>query len=1528
MTMNEREVFAFPMSFAQQRLWFLEQLQPNSALYHIASLLEIQGSLDLAALQQSINQIVVRHETLRTTFGMVDQTPMQLISSELTLTPVVHNLQALEPEQRWFVALEQAKASCLVPFDLSQGPLVRLELFQLGPEHCLMTVVLHHIIADGWSMELFIQELVSSYEAYRAGFHPQLAPLALQYADYSEWQREWLASPRQQQQLDFWQQQLADAPKRLELATDHPRPAQQSFAGSTLSFGIPSQQTSQLRSLAQQTQTTPFMLALAVFASLLSRYSRQDQVLIGSPIANRTTAEAQPLIGFFVNTVVFKVQLSPNLDLLSLVEQVREQSLAVYANQDVPFEQVVQQLQLERNLSHTPIFQVMLAYQNVPSQQLSIANLTIKQLPLDLGYAKFDLTLFIEETPAGLVGRLEYNRDLFEPATIARLRDHFLRLLGHALAQPTQPLAQISILSAAECQQLLVDWNQTQQPFPDQLGLQHLVAQQVQRTPNAPAMRWNNQIICYTELEQRANQLAHLLLQRGVTQGSIVGVYATRCPEMIISLLAILKAGAAYLPLDPAYPAERLHYLVADSAASLIVQASHQALPTLVSTAETLDVVAEAETLASLPTTAPMVDFDPQQLAYVIYTSGSTGKPKGVLIQHQGVVNYLHWAIHYYPFEQGAGAPLASSLAFDATITALWGPLCTGKTIDLLPEQDELEVLAQRLSSEDYSVLKITPAHMEALSQLVAPDQIGSSKAFVIGGEALLQQHVAFWQTNAPNLRLINEYGPTETVVGCVIYQAQAAPSEWAAVPIGRPIANTQLYVLDPAGLPVPIGVPGELYIAGLGVGRGYHGRPELTAERFVRLEQLAGVQAELARCQQPQPAFERLYRSGDLVRYLPDGNLEYLGRIDQQVKLHGFRIELGEIEATLASHPTVHAAVAMIREDRPGHKRLVAYVVAEPTANQDTSIVLTHVAQQLPHYMLPSVVIWLDSLPLTPNGKVDRQALPAPEINQTALDSAQTTPLDQYEAQLMAIWQRVLGLKAVDRHANFFSLGGDSILVMQVVGIARQHGLILTPRLLFQNQTIASLAQAIRQQTQAKPALDPLSLQGIVPLSPMQHWLFERQLAQPAHVNQSIVLKLQTGLATEQIQAALDQLVRLHPSLRLIFTQTAAWQQRYEPAASVPLRELQQPTLSQQQVCDAELQASFDLAQVPLLRASLWRGIDHDQLLLVAHHSIIDGVSWRIVLEDLALLLNQQAVPAATTPFSEWAEYQVQQAQTPQLLSQLAYWRSTIEAITPIPQLAQAGLVGEAQRFQTKLNPELTEQLLHHAPERSRTSVAELLITGLAIAFQRWSNLQQLVLDIESHGRESLDPEHDFSRSLGWFTSLYPVRLDFPTTNEPNQWIKQIKESLRAVPQAGAGYGMLRYLHVDPAIRASLVPTHAPAIAFNYLGQLDNQQTLAPFQGLNLEFASQTLAPTNQRSHALELNCYSTDGCLVFDWECHQTARAAVEHLAEQYQIALAELLQVPTTTASLAPSDFPAARVKANDLDRLLARLKAKGQ
>ncbi len=1532
MTVNEREVFAFPMSFAQQRLWFLEQLQPASALYHIASLLDVQGPLDLAALAASVNQIIARHESLRTTFGMIDETPMQLISDALVLTPVVHNLQALNPEQRWFVALEQAKAACLVPFDLGQGPLLRLELFQLSAEHYVLAVVLHHIIADGWSMELFIQELVAGYAAHRAGSPPQLTPLALQYADYSEWQREWLASPRQQQQLSFWQQQLADAPRLLELPTDHPRPAQQSFAGHTLSFALPDSLSRQLKDFAQRTQTTPFMVSLAVFASLLSRYSRQEQVVIGTPIANRTTAEAQPLIGFFVNTVVFNLTLTPALDLQTLVEQVREQSLAVYAHQDVPFEQVVQQLQLERNLSHTPIFQAMLAYQNVPSQQLSIADLTIKQLPLDLGYAKFDLTLFIEETPAGLLARLEYNRDLFAAATIERMRDHLVALLTQALAAPNQPLSQLSMLSADECQQLLVDWNQTQREFAHDHGLHMLVEQQAQRTPSAVALRWEAELLSYAELDQRANQLAHRLREQGVSSGAIVGVYATRCPELAVALLGILKAGAAYLPLDPLYPAERLQYMLEDADAALIVQASRTPLPALATSACTLDVVAEQPRLATLPSSAPTLDFDPQQLAYVIYTSGSTGKPKGVLIQHQGVVNYLQWAMAAYPFDAGSGAPLAASLAFDATITALWGPLCAGKTVDLLPEQDEIEVLAQRLGQERYSLLKVTPAHMEALKQLVDPDQIGPSRAFVIGGEALLQQHVAFWHAHAPHLRLINEYGPTETVVGCVVYEDAAPAPERTAVPIGRPIANTQLYVLDAQGLPVPIGVPGELYIAGVGVGLGYQRRPDLTAERFLRLEQMPGVQRELARCQQPQPPFERLYRTGDLVRYLPDGNLEYLGRIDQQVKLHGFRIELGEIEATLAAHPDVHAAAVALREDRPGQKRLVGYVVAQAQHSVDPAAILDYAAQSLPHYMLPSAVVELSMLPLTSNGKLDRRALPAPEQPSAALSAEQTTPLDAVEAQLMALWQRLLGLDAVDRHASFFSLGGDSILVMQLVGLARQHELVLTPRLVFQHQTIAALAQAVRQQRQPKPQLDPLSLAGPVALSPIQRWLFERQLAHPEHVNQSIVVRVQPGIATERIQAALDALVRLHPSLRLTFQPAAEqpaaeWQQRYAAAAPVPLLELQQPSHAEQVAADAQLQAACDLATAPLLRAALWRGADSDQLLLVAHHAIIDGVSWRVLLADLAQLLNDQPVPAATTPFSTWVASLIEQAQAPQIVGQLAYWRAAVEAITPAPRLAAVGTVADAQRLQRHLSPELTDSLLHRAPEQTRASVVELLISGLALAYQRWSQATQLVLDLESHGRETWDADHDLSRSVGWFTSLYPVRLEFPADPAPSSWIKHIKETLRAVPSAGVGYGMLRYAHADPTIRASLTPAQPPAVLFNYLGQLDSQQALDPLCGLDLTFPSQTHAPANQRSHALEINCYVLAERLVIDWECDQASAAAVAQLADLYAQALGDVLSEPAAAATLAPSDFPAARVQSNDLDRLLARLKAKG-
>ncbi len=937
MSKQERQAYVFPMAFAQQRLWFLEQLQPGSTLYHLSSLLEVHGAIAHAALEQAVNGVIARHESLRTTFAMADDLPVQMIAGSGAITIPVHDVSAgAAPDERRRRALAAAMTRCQLPFDLSKGPLLRVELFHLAPAEHLLIVVMHHIVSDGWSLGVFVQEMTRLYQAYRTGQDIVLEPLPVQYADYAGWQREWLTGHVLEEQLGFWCEHVRGAPALLDLPTDRPRPAVQRFRGSTIELLIPHVLAERLRRLCQQTKTTPFMLLLGVFAALLGRYSRQQDLVIGTPIANRNRIELAPLIGFFVNTLALRIRLEDEPSLFVLLDRIRQTSLAAHAHQDIPFEQVVNALNPERNLSHAPLFQAMFAYQNVPGQPIAAAGLEIQSIPFDDGTAKFDLTLFVEERDGELAGRLEYDRDLFDATTIERMSGHFLTLLAQSLDYPTRPLCQHPLLTPDEHRRLLIEWNQTRAPYPHTASLQLLIEEQAARTPAAEALRWGAETLTYAELDARANQLAHYLRERGVGPDTIVGVCAPRRPETIVGLLGILKAGGAYLPLDPAYPTERLRFMASDVGLRHLLHIEQE---TLIAGAHeelcTIDLVDDWSEIATRPTTPVDVATDPEQLAYVIFTSGSTGLPKGVRIPHRGVVNYVHWARSTYPVTPAGTVPMASALSFDATVTALWVPLAAGCCVELLPENGEIEALAEALNGQTaYDLLKITPAHLDALGHLVTSDN-GPARfhAFVIGGEALLAEHLAFWRRNAPEIRVINEYGPTETVVGCAVYTVTGDVPTGRGVPIGRPIANTQLYVLDSGGRPVPVGVPGELYIGGAGVGLGYHRRPELTAERFVTLESLPALREALVECDGVDGAPQRLYRSGDLVRYLPDGNLEYLGRLDQQVKLRGFRIELGEIEATLAQHPRVEAAAVALREEPAGRKLLVGYVV--PTAGE-----------------------------------------------------------------------------------------------------------------------------------------------------------------------------------------------------------------------------------------------------------------------------------------------------------------------------------------------------------------------------------------------------------------------------------------------------------------------------------------------------------------------------------------------------------------------------------------------------------------
>ncbi len=921
-----------PLSFAQQRLWFLDKLVGPSATYNTPTALQITGKLNIHALEQAISEIVRRHEVLRTSFQEINDTPVQVIHPTVTVSLPIVDLQGLSDTQQTAEVQRLVAQEAHKPFDLQQPPLIRGQILWLDKNAHVLLLTVHHIVVDGWSMGVFIQELSTLYPVFVSGQPSPLPELPIQYADFAVWQKQWLSGEVIETKLNYWRQKLAGAPPLLELPTDRPRPPVETFRGGSYAFTLSSQLTRQILSLSQTTGITLFMTLQAAFVTLLHRYTGQDDILVGTPIANRNRQEIEPLIGFFVNTLVLRTKLNGNPKFSELLKQVQQVALEAYEHQDVPFEQVVEALQPERNMDHNPLFQVMLVLQNAPKGTAKLLDLEFTSLDIDLATAKRDLTLTFVETEEGLGGVWEYNRDLFDHTTIIRMAEHLQTLLASVVANPHQQIAYLPILTESEQQQLLIEWNDTQKDYPRESCLHHLFEAQVQRTPNAVAVSIENGTeLTYRELNTRANQVAHYLQSLGVGAEVLVGICAQRSLEMVVGLLGILKAGGAYVPLDPAYPRDRLQYLLQDAQVSVLLTQAHL-----------LDILPEHKQVVCLDTDWPAIAQHSQanpvslvkstNLAYVIYTSGSTGKPKGTMIHHQGVVNYLSWCTEAYAVANGYGAPVQSSFAFDATITSLFSPLIVGAQVVLLPEQQEIEALCAVLRSRrQFSLVKLTPAHLELLNQIIPPaEAAGQTNAFVIGGEALLGKTLEFWRQNAPTTRLINEYGPTETVVGCSVYEVTDNTSLTEGILIGRPIANTQLYILDQYLQPVPIGVRGELYIGGDGVALGYLHRPELTQERFI-----------------PHPFSNqpgtRLYKTGDLARYRPDGNIEYLGRTDHQVKVRGFRIELAEIETALIQHPQVRETVVITREDIPGDKRLVAYVVPNIQDNDQTDSTITN---------------------------------------------------------------------------------------------------------------------------------------------------------------------------------------------------------------------------------------------------------------------------------------------------------------------------------------------------------------------------------------------------------------------------------------------------------------------------------------------------------------------------------------------------------------------------------------------------------
>jgi amino acid adenylation domain-containing protein/non-ribosomal peptide synthase protein (TIGR01720 family) len=1246
-----------------------------------------------------------------------------------------------------------------------------------------------------------------------------------------------------------------------------------------------------------------------------------------------------------------------------MLSRVRQVALDAYAHQDVPFELLVEALQPERNLSYTPLFQVMFVLQNAPMRRLELRNLSITPLEISNVTAKFDLTLSMEETEQGLTGELEYNTDLFDTATITRMAGHFQTLLEAIVVNPQQRVSELPLLTKAERHQLLVEWNDTPAEYPFDKCIHQLFESQVERTPDAVAVVFDMQQLTYQELNAQANQLAHHLQALGIEPEVLVGICVERSLEMVVALLGILKAGGAYVPLDPAYPKERLAFMLEDSQVSVLLTQKKLMAELPKQKVHMVCLDTDWGLISQDSKENPVSGVTAENLAYVIYTSGSIGKPRGVMIQHHSVLNLsrgLHKAIYAHHQDSRLQVSLNGSLAFDTSVKQVI-QLLHGHTLEIVPEALRFDgvALLSYLRHRKMDVFDCTPSQLKLL---ISAGLLGSDavpKYVLVGGEPIDE---STWQAlaQAENTNFYNLYGPTECTVDATVASVRMS---FVKPIIGRPIANTHIYILDRHLQPVPIGVPGELHIGGAGLARGYLNRPDLTEEKFIpnpfaplgrdecsalsdRLKDSSTQHSTLNSQHFFNEPGTHLYKTGDLARYIPDGNIEFLGRIDNQVKIRGFRIELGEIETVLAQHSNVRQVVVIARQDQPGHKRLVAYVVSNQEQIPAADELRRFLKEKLPDYMMPAAFVMLEALPLTPNGKVDHRALPAPDKSQRSVEEGFVAPRTSTEEVLAAIWAEVLGLEHIGINDNFFELGGDSILSIQIVARANQAGLQLTPKQLFQHQTIAELTAVAGMilPVQVEQGL----VTGLVPLTPIQHWFFEQNLPEPHHFNQSVLLEVLPDMKPELLKQVTQQLLVHHDALRLRFVgDESIWQQvnvGLEETLPFSVVDFSQLSSGEQQTAleaaAAELQASLNLSKGSLMRVALFNlGIDKpSRLLLIIHHLAVDGVSWRILLEDLSTAYQQISCGEAiqlqpkTTSFKDWAYRLMEYEQSEALSAELDYWLAeSWSGVAPLPvdyrSSKEANTVASAAHVSVSLNVEQTRSLLQEIPHTYNTQINDVLLTALVQTFVHWTGERSLLVDLEGHGREELFEDVDLSRTVGWFTTIFPILLELRDVSHPGEALKSVKEQLRRTPNRGIGYSVLRYLSRDAATRLKLQYLPQAEVSFNYLGQLDRVLSKPPLLRLDKESSESDCSPLGSRSHLLAVNGFVAEGRLQLDWTYSENVhqQTTVERLAQGFLEALQSLIahcQSPEV-GGYTPSDFPEAELSQEDIDELVAKL-----
>jgi amino acid adenylation domain-containing protein/non-ribosomal peptide synthase protein (TIGR01720 family) len=1524
---NQNIEDVYPLSPMQQGMLFHSIFAPASGVYLGQITYELHGDLDILALELAWQQVIERHSILRTAFVWQNvEKSIQVVGRSVKLPLLKHDWCELSVSQRQQQLEEFLQTDRHQDFGLSKAPLIRLNLIKLSDELYYLILTHHHLVLDGWSLPLLFGEVIACYEALRRGQKLSLSR-PIPYRHYIAWLQKQDISQAEK----FWQKYLQGftAPTPLVLEENSHNFVNHNKNAVGQDLWLSPETTSKLQAFARKHRLTLNTIVQAAWALLLSRYSNEKDVVFGATSSGRPVdlVGAETMIGNLINTLPVRVQIDFQESILSCMQRLQVEQIESRQYEYSPLINIQAWSQVHRGV---PLFESIVVFENYPNDASlaeQIGDLQIRKLNSILE-TNYPLTVTIGVFPNFYLNIL-YDCDRFNDATITRMLGHLQTILVNIIANPEQRLADLPLLTEAELHQLLKEWNNTSQEYPLDKCIHQLFAEQVERTPDAVAVVFENQQLTYRQLNQQANQLAHYLQKLGVGPEVLVGICVERSPLMLVGLLAILKAGGVYVPLDPSYPSERLAWMIEDSQLSVVLTQSHLRLELSKYQTKVVCLDNDWDTIAQECDVHPDVKVTPDNLAYIIYTSGSTGKPKGVMVEHKSLLNYTQAAIEEYEISSSDRILQFASISFDASAEEIFPCLVQGATLVLRTDEmlNSVANFLEKCQEQALTVLDLPTAFWHQLTSELPALRLtlpASLRLVIIGGEKASPDKVSTWQQSIDSkVKLVNSYGPTEaTVVATTCdLSGQTFTQE---IPIGKAIANIQTYILDTYLQPVPIGVSGELYIGGKGVARGYLNQPQLTAEKFI-----------------PNPfsleVNSRLYKTGDLVRYRSDGKIEIIGRVDHQVKIRGFRIELGEIEAVLSQHPAVQASVVIAEE-----QRIIAYWVAKQQPAPAISELRHFIGQNLPQYMIPATFVQLAALPLTPNGKVDKKALPVPDYVRPELDQQFIAPRTPVESKLAQIWSEVLRVEQVGIYDNFFDLGGDSILTIQIIAKANQVNLQLTPKQLFQHQNIAELAGVCFTCEATLPEQGLIT--GTVPLTSIQHWFFEQNYVNPHHDNQAVLLEVQQKLDLQLLNQALQQLVIHHDALRLRFEQKeSAWQQFHASAddtvsfSSIDLSEI--PQDEQKTVLEAaanELQASLNLFQGPLLKAALFNlGTQQHSCLLVAiHHLVVDAVSWRILLDDLETAYAQLSqgetikLPTKTTSFKKWSEKLQEYANSTAAQKELDYWLAIANkqvSSVPIDFPGGANTIASTSVLSVKLSVEETTLLLKEVPSAYRTQINDVLLTALVQAFANWTGDKSLLIHVEGHGREDIFDDVYLSRTVGWFTSLFPVLLDIRETSSVGEALKAVKEQLRAIPNRGIGYGILRYNCENTAIKESLQIPQSEVV-FNYLGQFD--QTLA--ESSLFKFATDSCGATrslqNNRNELLEINSLVVDDQLQIDWTYSQTlhSRSTIAVLSEGFVDALRSLITHCTSpeAGGYTPSDFPLAKTNQQQLDDLLQK------